>query len=278
MRKFIYLVLVFTTFMGLFNSCKARPKEASGPYRVKLETTGGVIVVRLYDETPAHRDNFIKLAQEGFYEGTLFHRVIKDFMIQAGDPLSKKAKRETSLGTGDVGYTLPAEFVYPRYYHKRGALAAARQGDSVNPERRSSGCQFYLVIGRPFSEAELEAMERQRFQRKELELFQSKASDYQDEIKKYRLSGEREKLDQLRDTILADVHRELETTQAYRFTPEQRKGYLTLGGTPHLDGEYSVFGEVEEGLDVVMKISETPTDPQDRPSEDIKILRVEVLN
>ena len=126
--------------------------------KVKIETSMGDIIVKLYDETPNHRDNFIKLVENGTYEGTLFHRVIKDFMIQAGDPDSKGAPKGQMLGSGDVGYTVPAEFVYPQLFHKKGALAAARQGDNVNPEKASSGCQFYIVTGRVFNDSTLLSM------------------------------------------------------------------------------------------------------------------------
>lgn len=128
---------------------------------LKIETTLGDIKVKLYNETPKHRDNFIKLAKEGTYNGTLFHRVIKDFMVQAGDPESKNAPKGKMLGTGDVGYTIPAEIVYPKYFHKKGALSAARQGDNVNPNKESSGCQFYIVTGKVFNDSTLIGMEQQ---------------------------------------------------------------------------------------------------------------------
>ena len=132
----------------------------------RIETSKGNITVKLYDETPLHRDNFVKLAHEGFYDGTLFHRVIKNFMIQGGDPESKGAPAGKMLGTGDTGYTIPAEFVYPQYFHKKGVLSAARQGDEVNPERRSSGCQFYIVTGQVYSQSQIVGMENQLNQMK----------------------------------------------------------------------------------------------------------------
>jgi peptidylprolyl isomerase len=188
---------------------------------LKIETTMGDITVKLYDETPRHRDNFIKLAKNGTYEGTLFHRVIKDFMIQAGDPESKNAPKGKRLGSGDVGYTIPAEFVYPNYFHKKGALSAARRGDQVNPQKASSGCQFYIVTGQVFNDSTLLSMGQ--------------------------------------------------------FTPEQIRAYTTVGGTPHLDNQYTVFGEVVEGLDVIDAIQIVATDHSDRPEEDVKIRKVVVL-
>ncbi|MCQ2187158.1 MAG: peptidylprolyl isomerase [Bacteroidales bacterium] len=184
--------------------------------KVKISTVLGDITVRLYDETPAHRDNFIKLAKEGFYNGTLFHRVIKDFMIQGGDPESKGAPAGRQLGSGDAGYTLPAEF-NPSLFHKRGALSAARLGDNVNPERRSSGCQFYIVWGKTYSPAQLARYE----------MF-------------YGPLG-----------------------------AEKKEAYTTVGGTPFLDGQYTVFGEVESGLEIVGDIQESATDANDRPLQDI---------
>ena len=192
----------------------------------------GNIVVRLYDDTPRHRDNFVKLAQDGTYDGTLFHRVIKDFMIQAGDPTSKDAPQGKALGTGDVGYTIPAEFVYPKYFHKRGALSAARQSDQVNPKKESSGCQFYIVTG---------------------------------------------KVMRLQDELIAQAEAEVDQLPPFTFTPEQREAYTTVGGAPHLDGEYTVFGEVEEGMDVVDKIQRVKTDRRDRPTDDVRIIKVELL-
>jgi len=194
--------------------------EAQTEKRTKVEitTTKGVIVIELYNETPIHRDNFIKLVNDGFYNDLLFHRCIRSFMIQGGDPDSRNARPGQQLGSGDVGYTLPAEF-RPELVHTRGALAAARQGDQVNPEKRSSGNQFYIVQGRTFSREQLEAMNENR-----------------------------------------DV----------TYTEEQIEAYTTIGGTPHLDGGYTVFGRVISGLDVVETISLLPTE-RDRPVEDVRM-------
>lgn len=200
-----------------FSLFKGEKKEA----KVLISTEYGNIKIKLFNETPQHRDNFIKLVKEGFYNETLFHRVIKDFMIQGGDPDSKNAEKGAFLGEGDVGYTIPAEF-NTKYIHKRGALAAARQGDNVNPQKYSSGCQFYIVQGRKFTTEEIERLEKSKQGRIE-------------------------------------------------YTDEQYKTYETLGGTPHLDMDYTVFGEVIEGLDVVDKIAAVKRDKKDRPLEDVKI-------
>ena len=183
---------------------------------VEITTKFGIIKVKLYNQTPLHRDNFIKLVGEGFYDNTLFHRVISKFMIQGGDPTSKMAKPDMPLGNGDVGYKIPAEFV-DTLYHKRGALAAARDN---NPEKESSGCQFYIVQGKPVTAIELSGIEQR--------------------------SGK-------------------------HYNKEQKNTYTTLGGTPFLDHDYTVFGEVIEGMDIVDQIASQPTNPGDRPKEDIKM-------
>lgn len=210
------------------NSASNPPAQASGSGKstvVEFQTDKGKIRVRLYNETPKHRDNMMKLVKEGFYDGILFHRVIKEFMIQGGDPQSKNAPAGQMLGSGDVGYTVPAEF-NPALFHKKGALSAARQGDQVNPEKRSSGCQFYLVQGRKWSDIELNNFEAQR---------------------------------------------------GAKFSPEQREAYKTLGGTPHLDGGYTVYGEVIAGLEIIDLIAAVKTAPGDRPVEDVKIVKAVIV-
>lgn len=273
-------VVLLTILVCGFVACKSdkKAKDMSEETKLKIETTAGDIVVKLYNETPQHRDNFIKLAENGTYEGTLFHRVIKDFMIQAGDPDSKNASRGQMLGAGDVGYTIPAEFVYPKYFHKKGALSAARQGDNVNPQKASSGCQFYIVTGKVYSDSALLSMEQQMNQMRFNNLFNTLASKHAKDIYKMRKAGDQEGLMNLQDTLIAQVEKQLAGQPEFHFTPEQVKAYTTVGGTPHLDGEYTVFGEVLEGMDVVDKIQRVKTDRNDRPEEDVKIIKVEVLN
>ncbi|WP_288315827.1 peptidylprolyl isomerase [uncultured Mediterranea sp.] len=272
-------VVLLTILVCGFVACKSdkKAKDMSEETKLKIETTAGDIVVKLYNETPQHRDNFIKLAENGTYEGTLFHRVIKDFMIQAGDPDSKNASKGQMLGAGDVGYTVPAEFVYPKYFHKKGALSAARQGDNVNPQKASSGCQFYIVTGKVYSDSALLSMEQQMNQMRFNNLFNTLASKHAKDIYKMRKTGDQEGLMNLQDTLIAQVEKQLAGQPEFRFTPEQVKAYTTVGGTPHLDGEYTVFGEVLEGMDVVDKIQRVKTDRNDRPEEDVKIIKVEVL-
>ena len=231
----------------------------------------------MYNETPKHRDNFIKLAKDGTYNGTLFHRVIKDFMVQAGDPESKTAPKGKMLGSGDVGYTVPAEFVYPKYFHKKGALSAARQGDEVNPKKESSGCQFYIVTGKVFNDSTLLNMEQQKNQNKVTEAFNALAQKHMKEIYKMRKANDQDGLYALQDTLFIQAEAEAAKQPDFHFTPEQIKAYTTVGGTPHLDGEYTVFGEVVEGMDIVDKIQQVKTDRSDRPEEDVKIINVSVI-
>lgn len=239
--------------------------------KVRIKTTEGDIVIRLYDETPKHRDNFLKLVKEGFFDGTLFHRVIKDFMIQGGDPDSKSAKPGQMLGEGGPGYDIDAEIVYPQHFHKRGALSAARLGDNVNPERKSSGSQFYIVWGRTFNDGELKQMERQMVMMHEQAIFDSLSMQHRAEIMQLRRNRDQAGLQALQEQLVNQTKELSKTSPAPAFTAEQRDAYTTVGGTPHLDNQYTVFGEVVEGLDVVERIQNTATDRSDRPTTDVSM-------
>lgn len=243
----------------------------------RIETSKGNITVKLYDETPQHRDNFVKLAKENFYDGTLFHRVIKNFMIQGGDPDSKGAPAGKMLGMGDTGYTLPAEFVYPRYFHKKGVLSAARQGDEVNPERRSSGCQFYIVTGQVLTPAQIAGMENQLNQMKLKTAFDLLARQHMKEIYKLRKNNDMNGLQQLQEQLVAEAQAQVANEPIFKFTPEQIEAYTTVGGTPHLDNQYTVFGEVVEGMEVIDAIQQVKTNRSDRPEQDIVIRKVVVV-
>ncbi|MBQ9417028.1 MAG: peptidylprolyl isomerase [Bacteroidales bacterium] len=227
MKKFTFAP--FFLFLSLFlfpQSADSQNKTEAKGTRVALETNYGKIVVLLYNDTPKHRDNFLKLVKNGTYDGLLFHRVIRNFMIQGGDPDSRTAKAGQPLGSGTLGYTIPAEF-RANHFHKKGALCAARQGDNVNPKRESSASQFYIVQGNVWNIQQLNMMEQQ---------------------------------------------------MGKHFTAEQRKVYTTLGGTPHLDGEYTVFGEVVEGMEVVDRIASVSCDRMDRPIEDVRIKKATVID
>ena len=239
--------------------------------KVLVETSLGNIVVRLYDETPQHRDNFVKLVESGYYNDLIFHRVIKDFMIQGGDPDSRNASPSAHLGAGGPSYTIPAEFVYPKYFHKRGALSAARQGDQVNPQRASSGSQFYIVTGQVYTPEQFQQMEGQKMQQLMNSHFQQLAMERQAEIRSLYAAGNQAGLQKLQDELVAQTEKYFEEHPVEAFTPEQKQAYTTVGGTPHLDGEYTVFGEVEEGMDVVDKIQNVRTNPEDRPLVDVRM-------
>lgn len=215
-QKKTWIILFAVTLMS-FTMLQKDTKET----KILISTSFGDIKLKLYNETPQHRDNFIKLVKEGFYNETLFHRIIQGFMIQGGDPDSKNAPKGTALGNGDVGYTIPAEF-NATLIHKKGALAAARMGDNVNPEKASSGCQFYIVQGKKYTKEDLDKIVKRKQGR-------------------------------------------------VTYTEEQYKVYETIGGTPQLDMDYTVFGEVIEGLDVLDKIAAVAKDRSDRPIEDVKM-------
>ena len=244
--------------------------------KVKISTTMGDITVRLYDETPLHRDNFLKLASEGFFDGTLFHRVIKDFMIQGGDPESKGAPAEKNLGSGGPGYNIPAEIQPASLFHKRGALSAACLGDEVNPMKESSGSQFYIVWGKVYKASELKQLEHQMKMQQEQNIFNSLAMERREEIMELRRNRDRNGLMELQEKLgkmAIEKSKELGTPA---FTPEQIDVYTTQGGTPFLDGGYTVFGEVEEGLDVVEAVQNVATSMGDRPKTDV-VMNVTVM-
>ena len=241
---------------------------------VEIETTEGPIKVLLYGDTPAHQANFLKLAKEGFYDGVLFHRVIKDFMVQTGDPNSKDAAPGAQLGAGDPGYTIEAEILYPKHYHKYGALAAARTGDAVNPERRSSGSQFYIVTGQKQNPRAIEQAEIRMANDVKQQYWMKLMKENAPKIKELQAAGDREALESFRRELIDRLEAEVELPSL----PEQLKqDYVTIGGTPHLDNQYTVFGEVIEGMDTVEKIQNVETDSSDRPKEDVKVLSVKVL-
>ncbi|MCH5228155.1 MAG: peptidylprolyl isomerase [Muribaculaceae bacterium] len=241
---------------------------------VELKTTLGDIVVNLYNDTPLHRDNFVKLVKDGYYDGLLFHRVIDSFMIQTGDPDSKDAAPGKMLGSGNPGYTIEAEIDYPKHYNKYGALAAARTGDQVNPERRSSGSQFYIVTGRKMTEQQFEAMKMRQHQEELENTFRKLVNENRDTIQQLQAAGNSEALENLRQELIKKTEESVDS----RVLPENIKNdYITKGGAPHLDGAYTVFGEVVKGMDVVEKIQKVETDSHDRPLEDVKIISAKII-
>ena len=241
---------------------------------VTISTPAGDMQAVLYDRTPKHKANFVKLAEEGYFDSTLFHRVIKEFMIQGGDPNSKGAKPNITLGEGGPGYTIDAEFV-PELYHRKGALAAARQGDAQNPERASSGSQFYIVVGKTYTDDELLTMEYDMntvysyFQKY---LQSGKDSGMLATFQEKRYNSSPTDLINYIVQQISLLEEEYDVTIEHNpLTAEQRTIYKTEGGTPHLDRTYTVFGQVIAGLAVLDKLSAVKTGPSDRPVEDIPI-------
>ncbi len=246
--------------------------------QVIMHTSKGDITLKLYNDTPKHRDNFIKLVKEGTYNGLLFHRVIKDFMIQGGDVTSKDAPMNKQLGAGDLGYTVPAEFIYPKYFHKKGALCAARTGDEVNPERASSASQFYIVTGKKYSEGELNQMEKQLENRLKQSIFARLQTENKAKIMEYYRSGNKEEFAMLRETLISKTELEVEKRKdECKLPKELREAYKTEGGVPFLDNQYTVYGEVVDGIEVVDEIQKAKTNRQDRPTENIVITSVELI-
>ncbi len=249
---------------------KAAPQEAV----VEVKTTMGDVVILLYGDTPIHRDNFLRLAESGFYDGVLFHRVISDFMVQTGDPSSKDAPSGQMLGDGTPGYDLDAEIRYPKHFHKRGAVAAAREGDEVNPQRKSSGSQFYIVEGRKFTEGQLDAQMNRSFQRRLKARFGELVKENAMTIDSLIRTDNKEGLEELRLKLKERTEKEVKPVE---LPAEIKEAYMTQGGTPHLDGAYTVFGEVLSGMETVDKIQHVSTDENDRPLEDVRIISMKVL-
>jgi len=223
LSAFLFLAIIFSCNPKLSNGLRKNDSKKD----VEIITDKGIIIVRLSDSTPLHRDNFLKLAKQGYYDSILFHRVIKNFMIQAGDPDSKHAKPGAELGNGGPTYSIPAEFRASLFHHK-GVIAAAREGDDVNPKKASSGSQFYIVEGKKFTDAKLDSFE-------------------------------------------------IRYLHGRKISADQREIYKTIGGTPHLDQNYTVFGEVVKGLNVIDSISFVRTDTNDRPIKDVRILKMKLI-
>lgn len=258
------LLIVLTCFV-VFVSCGKQNDNM-----VEISTPYGTMRAVLYDDTPIHKKNFLRLVEAGEYDSLLFHRVIRGFMIQGGDPNSRHADRDTKLGVSEIGEPIPSEIVYPKYFHKRGALAAARKPDSVNPEKMSSGSQFYIVQGAVYDSVALDNVELEFNNVMRRDVFYEVQPYYQDSLIYYQEHGMAIELSELQLRIMAKVQELAEQKGLFKFTPEVREVYQTVGGTPQLDGKYTVFGEVVDGFEVLDSIAETMTErPSDRPIEDI---------
>lgn len=285
-KSVLLICLLSVPFSGISQRKKTAPKttqkvkvkqsqEKPMETIVLIETSEGNIKVKLYDETKLHKDNFLKLIENKTYEGVIFHRVIKDFMIQTGDPTSKQPVAGKMYGSGDPGYTVPAE-ILPQFIHKKGALAAARTGDQINPERRSSGSQFYIVKGKPQTNEQLAQAEMSLSQQKAQALGMKMIKEKESALKAAGKAVDMQAIYNEANAKLREMWDKGELK--FYYTPEQKELYKTIGGTPHLDGAYTIFGEVVEGMEVVDKINVVETASGDRPKQDIFITKVSVVN
>ncbi len=279
--KYSFYIVAFMLLISCKTGNKTADKNAAkqNERQFQITTDYGVMKGKLYNETPLHRDNFVKLVEQGFYDSLLFHRVINNFMIQGGDPDSKNAEAGAPLGNGGPGYTIPAEF-NSQLIHKKGALSAARLGDNVNPEKASSGSQFYIVQGMVYDSVRLAGFE----QRMKSQKISNLAYAYLQKPENQKIKSELDSLNRVgnRELLMEKwnkVQREIEANskEDFGFTPLQYTTYTTVGGTPHLDGGYTVFGEITEGLNVIDSIAQVKGDRANRPLKDVRFT-IKMLN
>jgi len=273
MRKLLFIAAIALFVVGV--SCGNSEKEEEGT-KVLINTNYGEITVKLYEKTTKHKENFIKLVQEDFYDSLLFHRVIENFMIQGGDPDSKNADPKKRLGEGKPDHSIPAEF-FPEFYHKRGALAAARRSDMVNPSKRSSASQFYIVQGEKYTEGQLDTLLTMKNEGLKKRIFSFEVEKNSKKLDRLSKQNDQEEFKQMLIDIRLKTDTLYEQAEKYQLTEEQRKAYTTIGGYPSLDGDYTVFGEVVDGMDVVDKIAAVETGAANRPVEDVFITDMKVL-
>lgn len=271
--KQVFHSCLFLLFLSLTSFFIRQEKEKLP--EIRIETDLGTMVAVLYNDTPLHRDNFLKNIRNHVYDSLLWHRVINEFMIQGGDPESKTAASGVALGNGGLGYTVKPEFI-PGHFHKKGVLAAARQGDDVNPGKESSSSQFYIVHGKVFEERVLHMMEERANNQKRNQIFNALLTQPQnaallDTVKAALGKNDNEKIQAVYNQLSPEIEKLLLVNGKLQFTKEQIEAYTTIGGAPHLDGAYTVFGEVTEGLDVLDKIAAVPVDQNNRPLQDIRM-------
>jgi peptidyl-prolyl cis-trans isomerase B (cyclophilin B) len=268
--KQLLSILLFSSFI-ILTQCSS---ESGSDYLVTIKTDQGEMVAILYDETPKHKANFIKLAKEHYFDSLLFHRVMQGFMIQGGDPDSKRALPGQPLGTGGPGFTVEAEF-NPKFFHEKGAFSAARQPDEVNPAKASSGSQFYIVQGRVTSPAEVDALriDQAKLNTAFQQMMQNPASQpLIDSLNQIYMSGDMQGYQNKIYSLVPRLEKQTGIKIYKEVSEEKLKAYTTVGGAPHLDGDYTVFGKVISGLDVIDKIANVQVDSRNRPVEDVRMI------
>ncbi len=280
MKRILLSLLILCSLAA--SSCTG--KNGDGETEVLLQTTEGDIHIKLFNDTPLHRDNFIKNVKEGKYDGVTFHRIIRSFMIQTGDPNTRPG-HEAELAaaeadtTNTLGETIPAEFVYPKYFHKRGMVAAAREGDDINPKKGSDPYQFYIVTGKFQNETALAEFETARKQALVEERYAKKMAAHRDELETMRKARDRDGVSDLLEKLLDQAKMEVDDLPetAYEFNQEQIRAYRIYGGAPWLDGSYTIFGEVVEGMKIVLEIEKVKTGAGDKPLRDIRIIKASIV-
>lgn len=274
------LFILHSSILLFLISCSDKKRDTIGQTEVLIETSEGDIVVRLYDDTPVHRDNFIRNAEAGIYDGLLFNRIVPEMVIQSGDTALKTqplpaGRREAGAEESKGAATLPPEIIYPRHFHKQGALAAAREPDSINPGRRSSPLQWYIVTGKKQTSAELSELTALLYEAKVAARFEQLQREHAAELERLRTSDRAAQQD-LYSRLQIEAENYVAKNPPAPFTDLQRQTYARIGGAPHLDGEYTVFGEVVEGMPIALRIGRTPVDARERPRRAVYVKRITV--
>lgn len=286
--RFAHIALCVAAFPILF-ACSDKKRDAIGKTEVVIETSEGKIVVRLYDDTPLHRDNFIRNVEAGIYDGLLFNRIVPEMVIQAGDTalkanpergeVSAVKSKESLPAQGDLegspDGSIPPEIIYPRHFHKQGALAAAREPDSINPGRRSSPLQWYIVTGKKQTSAELSELQALLYEGKVASRFEQLQREHAEELARLK-STDRAAQQELLNRLQVEAEQAIAKNPPQPFTEAQRQTYARIGGAPHLDGEYTVFGEVVDGMPIALRIGRTPVDAKERPRKAVSIKRITI--
>lgn len=269
-KKGVFILFVISIFLPTLASAQQSQEKV-----VKLHTTYGDIRIKLYDDTPGHRDNFVKNVEDGMYDGVTFHRVIRNFMVQTGNPDTRPESTEKvePEDTTQMGPSIPAEIRFPQHYHKSGVVAAARESDEINPDKRSSQYQFYIVTGRFFNEVDMEKLEQKKQEEKIERLYEAELKNHADEIRRLDQARDRVKVEKMLEGIYDQVKERVAEQGEVFYPNEMRRSYRINGGTPWLDGEYTIFGEVIEGMKIVNKIQKVKTDDKDEPIYPIRIIK-----